>query len=948
MAGIVLINPQSGDAQSFDEASAASAIQSGFHVPLNDAQGNPFSAPYEEAGSLVSSGSHFQPTADQLQYLLNKTHYESASQQALTFVEGALEANTMGASGAIAAKSGLTTEKDILNRKEFNPGLHATGEIAGTVAGLALAPETSIPGLISKAGRAAELAVAGRGVFNKAAQLATRNAIEGGLFTASHEINERLLGNPDSSGEHMLANIGMGAALGGGLGIALSPIAAGAEKIMDKGRGFLGRNVPDASSIVERGGSMAELIPHTGISTAEREGVLKGLSELKPNAKEIKEAASLLDAPVLESQISSSKFVQDLDSTLMKSPSWTGIKRQQLAREGFMAVEGAIDESLGSPLQMSKADAGEAIKKGLIDKFSEESKPITEIYNQIKQVGQEVPLEEGLIKSAAKQMTDIDGLLSSKGLPISEASPGYQLAKRVSEELPNLGTIDDLRLYSQRIGQDTIAKPELKYVASQIQKRLSELEETAVLKYANETLPEAKSLIEQHQVAKKAYGALRDKMEEIGDIVGKKLRRGEGVTAFTDWLSETTPEKIADRLFTKDNSKFLSFFEKNFPQESEILKGLKKTQIRDAANVDGYVNPNKVLREVDKLGPEIKKFLFDKESLQKIEASKTYMESLPKDVNPSGTAKTLQLFEFLKNPISFGMQQASDFLKDKFIKQIVAANPGQAPLINSLVHVANMTAKVGRGIERHSGAIFGKAAQTMIESNNKKEQRYANEPLPMNKVGTMVKRYMADPEGLIDHLTNGTMAISDSAPQVTQSFTAATARGLQFLSTKMPSEDKAAPLDANPKPSNVEVMKFNRYAEIVSDPTQVLLHVKNGTVLPQDLEALSAVYPTLYEDMKGVVLTKLTDHLSMKNANAIPYKTKLGLSLFLGQNLDSSLMPQNIQSNQMTLSISQMQNQQQQAMGSASKSGMGKIKSFQNESTATDSASQRRTQMRSI
>ena len=951
MDQIVLVNPQTGDAQSFDQQSAAQAIQSGFEVPLNDAQGNPVTAPYHEAAKLVSEGSHAQPHPEQLQYLLNKTHYESPSQQALTFIEGALEPNTFGAYGKIATESGLTTPEDMRNRQEFNPGTHALGEGAGFVGGLYLAPEASVPGLISKVGRAAEVGIKAEGLFGKAAQLATRNAIEGGLFTATHEIGEHLLGDPNSSGENILANIGMGAALSGGLGIALSPIASAAEKAIGMGRGYFGMSVPDASRVVESGGSMAELIPHTGISKVEQEGVLKGLSELKPNASEIKDAANILGAPVLESQISNSHFVQDLDSTLMKSPSWTGIKRQQLAQEGFNAVNDALDSSLGSPMQMSKADAGEAIKTGLIDKFNEESKPISEIYNQIKSVGQDVPLEPSFIKSAANDMTNIDGLLSSVGKPISEGSPGYQLAKRVSEELPNLGNVNDLRLYAQRIGQDTVGKPELKYVAGQIQKKLSDLEERAVLKFADEAMPDAKLLIEEHKAAKKAYGSLRDKMEEIGDVVGKKLRRGEGVTAFTDWLSETAPEKIADKLFTKNNSKFLGFLEKNFPQEADILKGLKKTQIRDNAFTDGHLNPGKILREVDKLEPEIKKFLFNDESLKKIEAAKTYLDAMPKDVNPSGTAKAMHLFEYLKNPLSFGVQQASDFLKDKFIKQIVAANPGQAPLINALVHVADMTAKVGRGIEKHSGAIFSKAAQTMTESNKKEKQRLSNaaEPIKMDKIGTVVKNYMANPEALINHMTDYLTPVSDYAPNVGQALTSSISGGVQFLSAKLPVEDKNAPLDSKTIPNNSDIAKFNRYAEVVENPLSVLTHVKNGTILPQDLETLSTVYPALYNNMKSQVVDKLTNYLSKHDAASLPYKTKLGLSAFLGQNLDSTTMPQNIMNNQMNLVINELQRQQQQMQAvRPSKTGMSKMKSYENDMTSNQSAVMRHSQMRSI
>lgn len=952
MPEIVLINPETQEAQSFDQAGAAKAIESGFHVPLNDAQGNPFSAPFKEASELVQSGSHFQPNANQLKYLLDKTHYESAEQQAATFIEGALEPNTFGTYGKIATGLGITTPEAIQSRQEFNPGVHALGEGAGLVAGLALAPESSIPGLIGKAGKAASGAIKAEGFFGKAAKLATQNAIESGLFSATHEISENLLGDPSATAENMIANIGINTALGGGLGIALSPLAVGAEKVLDLGRGYLGREIPALDKVIEGEASMASLIPHTGLNATERDGVLKGLSQLKPNAKEIEGAAATIGAPVLESQISSSKFVQDLDSSMINNgSSWTAIKRQQLAQEGFNAVNRAVDESLGAEIGMTKAEVGETLKKGLSDAIQEETQPINDIYNRVKELGVQIPVEEKALSKAAKDMTNIDGLMSSKGEAISKSSPGYQLAKRVEEELPKLGTVDDVRLYAQRIGQDTIGKPELKYVASQIQNKLNDLIENSTLNAAKSTLADADALIEQHAIAKKAYGALRDEIDELGGVLGKKLRKGEGPQAFVEWLNDSTPEKIADKLFTKNNSKFLEFLDQRFPEESQLLKTLKKSQFKEAAFQDGHIVPSKVLKEVDKLEPEIRKFLFNKEELNKLKAAQTYLDAMPKNVNPSGTAKTLQLFDYLKNPIAFGAQQASDFLKEKFIKNLVRENPGQASIINALVHMANATAKVGRGIEKHSGAIFSKAATTIGDSNKKKEKdrAVANEPLKMHKLGTMVKNYMVNPEGLLNHMSAGLVPIADHAPNTSQAVMASMSGAVQFLASKLPQEDRGAPLDATPVPSNVEIAKFNRYAEVVEDPLSVLTRVKDGTVTMQDLDTLTSVYPSMYNNMKAQVLEKLTDYVAKNGPAGIPYKTRLGLSMFLTENLDSSTLPQNIFSNQMMLTANAMQ-QQQQAMQqmSPSKSGMGKMKSYQNEMTAGQSAASRHSQMRSV
>jgi hypothetical protein len=101
--------------------------------------------------------------------------------------------------------------------------------------------------------------------------------------------------------------------------------------------------------------------------------------------------------------------------------------------------------------------------------------------------------------------------------------------------------------------------------------------------------------------------------------------------------------------------------------------------------------------------------------------------------------------------------------------------------------------------------------------------------------------------------------------------------------------------------------------------------------------------------MRNTVLDKLTDYMSKKNAPPLPYKTKIGLSMFLGQNLDSTMIPQNMMHNQMVLGVNEMQKQAQdmQAM-KPSKTGMGKMKSYENDMTTNMSAAARHSQMRSV
>lgn len=552
MPGTVLINSQ-GVAEELAPEHVESALQSGYSVPLIDSQGNPIAAPYEEAKSLVAQGTHAQPSEQQLHGLLEDAHYGSAGQQALAFVEGALNPATLGGYGKVAEGLGLTTEDDMRKRAEHNPGTAALGQVAGTVGSLALLPEASIPGLISKAGNAVKAGIAAEGIVGKAAVAGLQGVLEGAAYQAQNEISEHMLGDPNQSAESVLSHIGLAGVLGGSLNLAMAPFASIASK-----------------------------------------------------------------------------------------------KAEQL------------------------------------------------------------------------------------GKLLEEAGP-------------------------------------------------------------SET--------------------------QVFDPFTKQLRT----------IAEETPE-----LSTKD-----------------ILKNAAK-----------HLSPWDIL-------------------------------------NPTHAIKTI----------------GTDV-----VKQLIKQSPEKGALISSLATLSNMAIKTSKSIEKLSGAIF---AGPLTESLTKDLNESEGSPEELNKLGTLVMNYSTNPEALIEKLSQSTAPISETAPNTMDALSAGVGKAVNFLAPKVPTPQKPAPLDPELPPAKAEITKFNRYANIVDNPVSVLRHVKNGTVLPQDLETLNIVYPTLYNQMKQAVMDNMITTVSKKPAWEIPYKTRLGLSMFLGQNLDSSLSPQSIQFSQLALTqAAQEQAQKQQMQTRPSKVGM--------------------------
>lgn len=538
--GTVLINPDTGKAEELDPVKAQALLQQGWEVPLSN-QDRMISVPLSEAQKLVKEGKFSQVSDTDRQKLLNEAHYGTAGQQVLTGVEGAAEALAGPTYSAIAPLTGLTTKEDIRARAQTNPLAHIAGEVAGTVGGIALAPEASLPGLIGKAGAAAGKLGAGAGLASKAIGAISRGATEAALYQAAHSMNEAVLGNPQKVGEELLSNVGLAAALGGGLGLALTPLAGGKANLTD--------------------------------------------------------------------------------------------------------------------------------------------------------------------------------------------------------------------------------------------------------------------------------------------------------------------------LFKK------------------------------AVNLHNIQNPMGILAT-----------------------------------------------------------EGADLVKKKVIDTFLKARPGVA---EALGHMSELSQKIAGKMERYAGGIFGSAAASALDTERfepgGESFQPASDPLKMDKLGTMVRQYANDPEALAEHLSQNLTPIAAHAPETATALTAAVMSAVTFLANKVPKTDKMAPLDVMPHPANPEIAKFNRYVATVENPMRVMQHIKQATLLPQDLETLQAVYPGLYETMKGNIMNKLVAHISKPRATPIPYKTRLGLSMFLGETLDSTMSPQSIMMNQQALRGSQAQaaGMPKAQMTRPSKAGIGKM-TIAMDQTPAQQAAQRR------
>jgi hypothetical protein len=113
-----------------------------------------------------------------------------------------------------------------------------------------------------------------------------------------------------------------------------------------------------------------------------------------------------------------------------------------------------------------------------------------------------------------------------------------------------------------------------------------------------------------------------------------------------------------------------------------------------------------------------------------------------------------------------------------------------------------------------------------------------------------------------------------------------------LTSLRNSSTDKQSPFDSAPVVSKIDKAKYNSALMIAEQPMIVLDKIKEGTINSTDIQHLASIYPGLYKRMQQKVIGQMID--TKDKGETIPYKTRLGLSVFLGQPLDSTMSPASI------------------------------------------------------
>ena len=946
-------------------ASGKAAFLKGEKIPVVSPEGETGEVPAEEAQAHFQKGYSYEPIDSQAARAEKHEYGDGSLNEAKAFAAGAARGATLGLSDAAMTHSGLVKPETLEGLDKHNPVASPVGNIVG-VLGASVVPGLGEAAAVDAAGaagareaaqafRAGDLLnpvqavsklggkVAGgvggvmgaapegsglaRHILSKALPSAAGSAVEGAFYGAGNVISDHAMGDPDHLAENIMGSVGLGAVIGGTLGtafgIAEGALGSRAAKAAADAAIPTGEEVAQAGAHAAESGaqplSEAELAQKYGngyvppqdgslegsldqmkMSEEQKQGVVDGLTKLKGNSKEIVDAASDINAPVIESQVSASKHVQDLDSMLMQSPTPVGVARQQLVQKGLDAAESAVDRSLGQETAMSQREVGEALQTSLAEKMEAENAPIKELYRQVEEHSPNIPISD---KSTGSISRNILKIIEEEGL--IKGTPEHSFVQNFAEGLSQVDNLQKLKNFRTALARNTTK--ETQFVSGLIREKLDNLEDRALKRVADEMkTPQAKAkineLIEANEQAKSKYRDFREKMGELGDALGK--RKIYGPQDFLNFIQEMTPEKFAQKIFTKNNSKFLEYFAKEYPNEMSILTRFEKSRIRDAAMKDGHMVPSRVFREMDKLSPEVQKLVFNEGERKLLNSSRTYLEAFPANINPSGTSKAEAYRRFFSNPIAATVETAKDFAAQASIKRLVNTTGGvEADKVHTLLKIERLAQSTSAAIQSAAKAItsnargssLGVATSVNYLSKNRldeerAERRQKSRREFYNERYAEISNAVSNPEGLTDQVAKSTAALSGHAPNIASAMSMKAVQAAQYLYDKAPKDPVGAsslmPHIRKYQPSDAEISKWERYVTAVDHPMSVMKDLKAGLLTREGVDAVKTVYPKLYSEMTS----SLVDELSDLKEN-LPYQKRLQLATFFGNSMDASTAP---------------------------------------------------------
>ncbi len=888
----VLINIDSGLPEELGHPDdVSSALKAGSHeVPLISPEGEHGSASLEDARTLIKQG-YSQPTPDHLSKMVKEAKYKGTGEQVIA----GLEQVAKGVAGPLATGAELALgvpEEDITGREE---SLSTAQKMLGQ--GIGLVGSAFIPGGQAKALTAiGEIGAHALGVgeaasiAGKIGSAAAKAAIENAVFQAGDEVSRVMLHDPNQTAGSALANIGLAGVIGGATGGAFGAVNPLWSVTMgNKAENFL-RTIANRAN---------------GESVPISKDLLSVISELKAQGKPVPPE---LIAGLSDNPIASNHYQQLIES---------GTSAGEALKETLGKFKDDTAEQMASVFKtqepMTAFEAGEKAKNGFIEKANKLNEGISEKYGAV------TPHLDAIQVPDTERLKFYDGMIEAGQNFGAKGSTAEGMFKNYGERALAQDTIGQLKKLNTEIGSDwSVARRagdfEKARALQQIRDSIKEFQDSQIVKSGArleaEGIPGAvemsKNLVQDKKVADKMYAQF---IETVGEISGAgKLGKVKSHGQLLEALDKVPAAKLADKLFDPKNVEGLRYLKENFPEVFEPLVQAKKTALLEAASKTGDLKHTTLLNATNSIPKEVRALMFTPKEESLLNASGRILRESNVRKNPSGTAGTLdKMREYMPASVG-GMASAvlghspmlgalaghaakflgrdvPDAVKLSLLKFLGSAEPISGTAWKAAVDYTQAALKGELLVQKASKAVL-KAGQEVLPKAF----------IPDDKSREKLKKRLDEVRVDNSHLFKVGGHIGHYMPDHSTALASTSMNAVNYLNSLKPVVEKTSPLDSDLKPNQMQIAEYNRALDIAEQPLIVLEAVKDGTITPTDLKHLNATNPTIYKRLTQTLGQQIVD---MKASDEpIPYRTRMGLSLFLGRPLDSTMLPSSIQAAQ--------------------------------------------------
>ncbi len=863
-----------------------------------------------------------EPTWDSTEDI---SQYETPGQLLKTGLEGVAR-GIAGPLAPMAEKALGVDPKDILARKEINPWTHGIGEAVGLLGGAITG--TGQAAVMSKAGKIAAEAVGLADVAKAAPALhkigseAVKQAAEMAIYQSGDEISKHILQDPHASTESAIANIGLAAALGGVGGAAIGSIS------------------PLWSATA--GPKVTQMLDAV-------KGHLEGGKAILPEELAIaKQTLGVEVAPEIEAALSGNKTAASHFNILKEG-------QNEKILEGVHKLHNDISESVAQKLNIlpeevanySENEAGHNLLESFNKEYGKKYGPIAEAFEKRN-------AEAAHIIVPDEARLDLYGKLLENGMTkVGTDSPAYKLYNEYGNRILAKDTVGGMDMLRTEIGGDIekairAADYNTANALKDIRSTLGDFQEQQILSQSKTVAKEGfehadalgRDLIKERNAVNQSYKEFAQMSSELSDHLGTGRFTGAGGLS-SKLENKVSAEQLLNKFSFKGNADFIPFLQKNFPEvyEQVRLNELKRMIKPAILQAKGEMPINiKKLNDIIEKGmagqKEYVQSVIPQQAIDAVSAATKLTDAIPspkssgtagwmtkmfKDVPRSAMAAVAMLSGH--NPLIGGLlgeaaqrlgRDVPDAIRLAHLKFLASDSPIKSEGFKAMVDYMEQAAKGAKFISNATGNVFKSGAQVLTSSQMPNEAERTALDKKVTKMSKSPEEFMKSQEGHLGHYL----------PDQQQIASQTTTNALQYLNTLKPQPHRLGPLDKEVPPQPAEIARYNRALDIAQQPAVILDHVKNGTLQRSDIEDIHNMYPSLYKDM----VQKITNEMASMHSDdeVIPYKTRMGISLFMGTPVDNTMLPSSIQAAQPKPQMAPQQQGQRPKGGGHSMKSLGK------------------------